>query len=167
MAAMKGGAVLVLVGITAVAAYGVGRQDTPSSAPRAVAVAPSVVAKPLAFASPTVTPPPAIPTPTIATAQPPAPLPGAADKPAQVDTKTKVEVALTAAAIVAILIQASRHQYHATGHPCACPDDRARNGSLCGGRSARSRPGGASPLCYPSDVTAAMIESYRNRIAQR
>jgi hypothetical protein len=25
---------------------------------------------------------------------------------------------------------------------------------------AHSRPGGASPLCYPSDVTAAMIDSY-------
>jgi hypothetical protein len=42
-----------------------------------------------------------------------------------------------------------------------------RNGRACGGRSAYSRPGGASPLCYPGDVTTAMIESYRQRIASR
>jgi hypothetical protein len=33
----------------------------------------------------------------------------------------------------------------------------------CGSRSAYSRPGGAAPLCYPTDVTPAMIESYRQR----
>jgi hypothetical protein len=42
-----------------------------------------------------------------------------------------------------------------------------RNGRVCGGRSAYSRPGGAAPFCYPSDVTAAMIESYRQRVAAR
>jgi hypothetical protein len=89
------------------------------------------------------------------------------DKPAAPDTKRKVETVLTAAAIAAIIVQASRDQYHATGRPCACPDDTARNGSACGGRSAYSRPGGAAPLCYPSDVTAAMIESYRQGHASR
>ena len=83
------------------------------------------------------------------------------------DTKRKVDAVLTAAAIAAIIIQVSRDQYHAGGRPCACPDDTARNGSACGGRSAYSRPGGAAPLCYPSDVTAAMIESYRQRQASR
>jgi hypothetical protein len=63
-------------------------------------------------------------------------------------------------------IQASRNEYYATGHRCACPNDRARNGSACGARSAYSRPGGAVPLCYPSDVTAAMIDAYR-RVAAR
>jgi hypothetical protein len=29
------------------------------------------------------------------------------------------------------------------------------------------RPGGAAPLCYPTDVTAAMIEAYRQRMASR
>jgi hypothetical protein len=42
-----------------------------------------------------------------------------------------------------------------------------RNGRACGGRSAYSRPGGASPLCYPSDVPAAMIETYLQRTASR
>jgi len=58
--------------------------------------------------------------------------------------KRKVEAVLTAAAIAAIIIQASRDQYHAGGSPWACPDDAMRNGRACGGRS-DSRPGGASP----------------------
>jgi len=35
---------------------------------------------------------------------------------------------------------------------CPCPYNRASNGSRCGKRSAYSRPGGYSPLCYSSDV---------------
>src|ERR1700730_9125713 len=89
------------------------------------------------------------------------------DKPRSADQKPKVETALSAASIAAIIVQASRDQYHATGRPCACPDDTARNGSSCGGRSAYSRPGGAEPLCYPTDVTPAMIEKYRQKIAPR
>lgn len=34
---------------------------------------------------------------------------------------------------------------------CDCPYDRMRNGRLCGGRSAYSRPGGRSPKCYAGD----------------
>lgn len=68
---------------------------------------------------------------------------------------------LTDAAIIAIIIAASIAVYRATGHPCACPYDRMRNGRRCGGRSAYSRPGGAKPLCFPSDITAAMIAAYR------
>jgi hypothetical protein len=44
--------------------------------------------------------------------------------------------------------------------PCACPEDPARNGR-CGGRSAWSRPGGAKPRCYPTDVSATEIADYR------
>ena len=75
----------------------------------------------------------------------------------------KAEVLLTAAVIAAILVQASRQAYYATGRSCACPDDEMRNGRRCGARSAYSRPGGAQPLCYATDVTPAMIESYRSR----
>lgn len=46
---------------------------------------------------------------------------------------------------------------------CPCPYKRAANGSQCGGRSAWSRPGGHSPICYVDDVTDAMIEQYRSR----
>lgn len=66
-------------------------------------------------------------------------------------------------AVAALIVQESRQAYYATGHPCACPDDLARNGSRCGGRSAYSRPGGAEPKCYTNDVTAADIAAYRVR----
>lgn len=46
---------------------------------------------------------------------------------------------------------------------CPCPYSSARNGSRCGGRSAYSRPSGASPLCYPGDITDEMVRSWRKR----
>lgn len=46
---------------------------------------------------------------------------------------------------------------------CACPYNLARNGSRCGNRSAYSRPGGASPLCYPEDISQAMLDDYKRR----
>ena len=163
MKAMRGRAVLILLGITALGAYSVGRQNVPaSSAPFAVMTSPPPLAKPVAFGGPVAQAPamvPSVPTPAAKANLP--------DKPAGTDTKRKVEIALTAAAIAAIIVQASRDQYYATGHPCACPDDSMRNGRACGGRSAYSRPGGAAPLCYPSDVTAAMIELYRQQQATR
>ena len=63
------------------------------------------------------------------------------------------------------IIQQSVNAYLATGHPCACPYNLARNGSNCGGRSAYSRPGGASPLCYPSDVTDGMVTDWKRQHA--
>lgn len=57
-----------------------------------------------------------------------------------------------------MIIQASREAYSGT---CPCPYDRASNGSRCGGRSAWSRPGGASPYCYPDDVGDAMVDRVR------
>lgn len=63
--------------------------------------------------------------------------------------------------VVERIIRDSRSAYHATGHPCACPYDHARNGSNCGGRSAYSRPGGAAPRCYPKDISMADIVRYR------
>jgi len=50
---------------------------------------------------------------------------------------------------------------------CPCPYSRMRNGRRCGGVSAYSRPGGASPLCYRRDVTPAMIKSYRRGMERR
>lgn len=44
---------------------------------------------------------------------------------------------------------------------CPCPYNFARNGSRCGGRSAYSRKGGASPLCYEIDVTDEAVRQYR------
>ena len=165
---MRGGAILVLLGLTAFGAYSVGRQSAPvGNAPVAVITSPSALAQPVAFSSSAAqAPAPVAPSRPINPPTHSAKI-DVPDKSVSPATKRKVEAALTAAAIAAIIVQASRDQYHAGGRPCACPDDTARNGSACGGRSAYSRPGGAAPLCYPSDVTAAMIESYRQRQASR
>jgi len=71
------------------------------------------------------------------------------------------ETTLSDQQIAEIIVRESRTAYYATGRPCACPDDVARNGSRCGGRSAYSRPGGASPYCYVSDVPKTAIDAYR------
>lgn len=44
---------------------------------------------------------------------------------------------------------------------CACPFNRARNGSSCGKRSAWSKAGGYSPICYKDEVTKEMIKAWR------
>jgi len=49
---------------------------------------------------------------------------------------------------------------------CPCPFNSARNGSRCGKRSAYSRPGGYSPICYASDVDKDQIRQYRLRNGQ-
>ncbi|CCD89998.1 protein of unknown function [Bradyrhizobium sp. ORS 285] len=182
---MKSGAIIILLGLAALVSYSVGRQSAPDNgaatpAPTArVAQIKSVTfaAVPTESASPpvrktetdsrviqaTTNLAPPVKTegdrqfaPRQAKLAPP-------EKSEAPDAKRKAETALTAAAIVAILIKTSRDQYYATGHPCACPDDLMRNGRTCGARSAHSRPRGASPLCYPSDVTAEMIEAYRRQ----
>lgn len=62
------------------------------------------------------------------------------------------------AAVIARIIAQSRASY---GGSCGCPDDRDAAGRRCGGRSAYSRAGGASVVCYPGDVTAAMIQQFQ------
>ncbi len=46
---------------------------------------------------------------------------------------------------------------------CPCPYNVRRNGKRCGPDSLYSIPGGASPLCYERDISAAMIADYRAR----
>jgi hypothetical protein len=46
---------------------------------------------------------------------------------------------------------------------CPCPYNIDRAGHRCGKRSAYSRPGGATPVCYPDDVTQKMVDDYRKR----
>lgn len=82
---------------------------------------------------------------------------------ARPSNENRTAIVLTAAAIAALIVAESRRAYYSTGHPCACPDDRMRNGRACGGRSAYSRPGGAAPLCYPTDVSEVRIKAYRER----
>ena len=64
-------------------------------------------------------------------------------------------------AIRQAIIRDSIARYQATGHPCACPYNLMRNGRQCGDRSAYSRPGGASPLCYAKDVSDGMVAEWR------
>jgi hypothetical protein len=62
--------------------------------------------------------------------------------------------------IRAMVIQQSIAQYPGV---CACPYSVSRNGSRCGGRSAYSKPGGYSPICFPHDVPDEMVRLYRQR----
>ncbi len=136
--------------------------EAPKAAPRADAAG-----QPLARSTPplSLAPPPLPGQVKQTTAATPAQ--SAAPTPQRSTAKRTAEV-LTVAAIAALIVKESRNVYYATGHPCACPDDRMRNGRSCGGRSAYSRPGGASPLCYPTDVTEQMLKDYRaRRLAER
>uniref|UniRef100_UPI003BAD6C7C hypothetical protein n=1 Tax=Phytobacter massiliensis TaxID=1485952 RepID=UPI003BAD6C7C len=46
---------------------------------------------------------------------------------------------------------------------CACPFNTARNGSSCGRRSAWSKAGGYSPICYKKEVTKEMVKEWRQQ----
>ena len=48
------------------------------------------------------------------------------------------------------MISKSLSQYQGN---CPCPYNYASNGSHCGARSAYTKRGGTSPLCYPTDIT--------------
>lgn len=65
----------------------------------------------------------------------------------------------TDAQVRQILIDESIAAYSAN---CPCPYSRARNGSRCGRRSAYDREGGEAPLCFAKDVTAQMVQAYRD-----
>ncbi len=73
--------------------------------------------------------------------------------------KSKSKIGPSDSEIKQQIIRQSISQY--TGN-CACPFNRDRAGRRCGKRSAWSRPGGASPICYESDVTTAMLRRWRN-----
>lgn len=46
---------------------------------------------------------------------------------------------------------------------CPCPYSRTKKGALCGKRSAWSKAGGESPICYAEEVTAQMVQQWRER----
>ena len=66
----------------------------------------------------------------------------------------------TDAEIRQILVRQSIAGYSGS---CPCPYNTDRAGRRCGRRSAYSKPGGASPLCYPGDVSDRAVETYRGR----
>ena len=68
---------------------------------------------------------------------------------------------ISASEIRRILVSRSIGSYSGS---CPCPYNRDRAGRSCGRRSAYSRPGGASPLCYPGDVSDSAVAAYRTRM---
>jgi hypothetical protein len=66
----------------------------------------------------------------------------------------------TDAQIKQAIIQQSIASYRGN---CPCPYNVDRAGRMCGRRSAYSRPGGASPICYEKDVTQKIVDDYRKR----
>lgn len=47
---------------------------------------------------------------------------------------------------------------------CPCPEDLDRAGRRCGARSAWSKPGGRTPICYAKDVSEEQVRQYRQRL---
>ena len=58
------------------------------------------------------------------------------------------------------MIKDSISKYHGK---CACPYQLMSNGRKCGKRSAYSKPGGYSPLCYPEDISNDLINSVKRK----
>jgi hypothetical protein len=77
---------------------------------------------------------------------------GQATKPAKTDEDIKKAI-----------IQESIASYRGN---CPCPYNLDRAGRRCGKRSAYSRPGGSSPICYADDVSQKMVDDYRRRTKQ-
>jgi hypothetical protein len=68
--------------------------------------------------------------------------------------------ALTHKQIRQIIIQQSINSYLGN---CPCPYNTDRAGKHCGGRSAYSRAGGYSPVCFESDISDVQVSEYRQR----
>lgn len=60
------------------------------------------------------------------------------------------------------IIKDSVSTYLSTTGNCPCPYNHDKAGRLCGKRSAWSKPGGQSPICFPKDVTKEMLDKYRS-----
>lgn len=73
-------------------------------------------------------------------------------------TKSPAEPTIPDSVIIQRIIEASVASYPSS---CACPYSTDRRGRRCGGRSAYSKPGGYAPICFPQDVSKAMIEAFK------
>lgn len=69
-------------------------------------------------------------------------------------------LALADARIRQAIVERSLASYSGS---CLCPYNVDRGRRRCGGRSAYSRPGGASPACYASEVSDAEVAALRAR----
>jgi hypothetical protein len=84
-----------------------------------------------------------------------------APKQVNIPKKNRKKTAeLSTAKIKQLLIRRSHAYYRGN---CPCPYNITAAGRKCGGRSAWSRPGGQSPLCYPSDISQSMVAQYKAR----
>lgn len=68
--------------------------------------------------------------------------------------------ALSEAQIRALIVQDSILAYPGN---CPCPFNTDRAGRRRGARSAHSRAGGYSPVCYASEISDAQVREYRAR----
>lgn len=85
--------------------------------------------------------------------------------PAAVPAKPKRSVAApTNAEIRAARQEIIRQSVASYLGSCPCPYNRDRAGRRCGGRSAWSRPGGYSPICYESDISDARLKTQLARV---
>lgn len=146
---------LIALGALAIVGY----NQAPGRAP----VPLNVVGQPAPEFAPAPTPAPA----NYASEQPsvrPTPIvvPGPASTPPNRESSTRQapRKGPSDAEIAKILISESIASYSGS---CPCPYNTDRAGRSCGRRSAYSRPGGQSPLCFETDVTAGLIAAYRTR----
>ncbi|KJZ03252.1 hypothetical protein TW73_08860 [Pseudoalteromonas piscicida] len=65
---------------------------------------------------------------------------------------------LTDDQIKSLIIQESISNYSGS---CPCPYNLDRAGRKCGKRSAYSKPGGAEPICYPSQISERDVAAFR------
>jgi hypothetical protein len=75
----------------------------------------------------------------------------------EVKETVEVKPKISPSIIIQRIIAESIASYPGT---CACPYSTDRPGRKCGSRSAYSKPGGYSPICFAGDVTRSMIEAY-------
>src|SRR5690349_16498860 len=66
--------------------------------------------------------------------------------------------ALTDDEVRRVMIQESLQSYPGN---CPCPWNTDRAGRLCGKRSAYSRPGGYTPVCYAHQISDEQVRAFR------
>lgn len=59
------------------------------------------------------------------------------------------------------LVQQNVAAYLSSGQTCPCPYSLDRNGRKCVGQTKFARTGGARPICYPDEVSDAMVQTWR------
>jgi hypothetical protein len=79
-------------------------------------------------------------------------------------TLAQTKTAKTDAQIKQEIIDDSIASYRGS---CPCPYNKDRAGRSCGARSAYSKPGGASPVCYDRDVSQKMVDDYRKKASRK